>query len=142
MESIREVNPPPSQGKWTKKTHFGTDFIQNTFSKVCPNDKRKSDVQTGNIVPACLEIFEHNNKGEGLVNMNPSLQYLPQRKHLQNEPICYKSLRGELVWSILDQTFFRERWISFRYNLTTNLTDFEVISHQNFTSSVKPLSFF
>ena len=39
-----EVNPPPSQGKWTKKTHFGTDFIHNTFENYpqCPIDKRKS----------------------------------------------------------------------------------------------------
>ena len=55
-----EVNPAPSLGKWTKKTHFGTDFIHNTFPN-WPIDKwqKKSD-QTGNIVPTCLEIFEHN----------------------------------------------------------------------------------
>lgn len=39
-----EVNPAPSLGKWTKKTHFGTDFIHNTFENYpqCPIDKRKS----------------------------------------------------------------------------------------------------
>ena len=53
--------------------------------------------------------------------MSP-LQYLPQRKHLQNEPICYKSLLGRAWFDQYEQTSLCEKKImlfklKFEYNL-------------------------
>ena len=93
-----EVNPAPSLGKWTKKTHFGTDFIHNTFENYpqCPIDKRKS-FQTSKqeiLSPLVWKYLNITGRGFGQYDAPPVLV----RKHLQNEPICYN---GEsLVWSI------------------------------------------
>ena len=92
-----EVNPPPSHGKRTKKTHFGTDFIHNIFSI----DKRKSDdVQTGNIVPTCLEIFEHNRARVWSIWTPPSSSSYPKENICKMNQFVTNHYWGESVWSI------------------------------------------
>ena len=122
-----EVNPLPSQGRWTKKTHFGTDFSHNTF----PNRPKK--IRQEILSPSCLDIFEHNKAGVWSIWTPPVLT--PKKTFAKWTNLLQIIRTGEnWVWSIRANFLpWKVNQLQIWFDDKSDQLFFEVFSHQTLT---------